>query len=276
MSDLQVTAAFVKKLTKNIRNKYGLEPSHTEVMELVADALGRQLGPLMHALKNDKPEVSVASPQPGFSLQVVDPIPQAINDARPLHKIGSISYEDVARIMDLVSKPGILLIVCEKASEANDYAVAVAKAWSVRVGSFDCKPYVSKHEVRPFSKELGVVLSCLDHLASTNVDPVIEGRFAMIGVAGSPLNIERAIESSDSRPTIATISRASLRLLANFDSSANAYWATAEAQRDQENCLNTLSSTTMTILDVENIGGRFQRSKLRTWENWVKEQEEQA
>jgi predicted AAA+ superfamily ATPase len=51
MEQIVITHGFVKKLAANIRSKYGREARHTEVLELVADALGFKAGPLMHALK---------------------------------------------------------------------------------------------------------------------------------------------------------------------------------------------------------------------------------
>jgi hypothetical protein len=54
MSKLFVTHSFVKKLSSNIRASYGKDVRHTQVIELIADALGRQAGPMMHALKQEK------------------------------------------------------------------------------------------------------------------------------------------------------------------------------------------------------------------------------
>lgn len=52
MSELQITHTFVRKLTKNLRAEFGKDIPHTKVMETIAAALGRDLGPLMHELKN--------------------------------------------------------------------------------------------------------------------------------------------------------------------------------------------------------------------------------
>lgn len=51
MQQIAVTHGFVKKLARNVRAKYGRDVRHTEIIELVADALGFKAGPLMHALK---------------------------------------------------------------------------------------------------------------------------------------------------------------------------------------------------------------------------------
>jgi hypothetical protein len=51
MQNLMVTHSFMRKLTKNIRNAYGKDVPNTKVLDLVADALGVQAGPLMNALK---------------------------------------------------------------------------------------------------------------------------------------------------------------------------------------------------------------------------------
>ncbi len=56
MEQIVITHGFVKKLAKNIRSKYGRDARHTEVLELVADALGYKAGPLMHALKRAEAE----------------------------------------------------------------------------------------------------------------------------------------------------------------------------------------------------------------------------
>jgi hypothetical protein len=53
MEQIAVTAGFVKKLASNIRQRYGRDVRHTEVLELVADAFGHKAGPLMHALKKN-------------------------------------------------------------------------------------------------------------------------------------------------------------------------------------------------------------------------------
>jgi hypothetical protein len=284
MSELQVTDTFVKKLAKNIRNKYGLEPRHTEVLELIADALGWQPGPLMHALKQD----SRGTRSPGsaltastsreflpYSLETVDPLVQSIRGARSMHKLGSISSDDVACLMEIVAKPGLLLIVGEKVSEANEYAMSVAKDWEVRIGHpIEYDPYLSKHEVIPFSEGLGIVRSSLSHLAVIKTHAGNEGRFALIGVAGSPLNIERALESSKIQATVATISRASLCLLAGLGASAQTYWSGKQAKSDQQECLAALTSIPTTILDVEVIGGRFHRAKLQNWDSWLLAQSE--
>jgi hypothetical protein len=57
MHQIAVTHGFVKKLARNIRDRYGREVRHTEVIELVADALGFKAGPLMHMLKSEAADV---------------------------------------------------------------------------------------------------------------------------------------------------------------------------------------------------------------------------
>lgn len=51
MHQIVVTHGFVKKLAHNIRDRYGRNVRHTEVIELIAAALGHKAGPLMHSLK---------------------------------------------------------------------------------------------------------------------------------------------------------------------------------------------------------------------------------
>jgi SpoVK/Ycf46/Vps4 family AAA+-type ATPase len=67
MEQIVITHGFVKKLTANIRSKYGREARHTEVLELVADALGFKAGPLMHALKQQ------AAPAAQWMGEVIPP-----------------------------------------------------------------------------------------------------------------------------------------------------------------------------------------------------------
>jgi hypothetical protein len=64
MQQIAVTHGFVKKLARNVRAKYGRDVRHTEIIELVADALGLKAGPLMHALK--QAQIPDAHPQSAF------------------------------------------------------------------------------------------------------------------------------------------------------------------------------------------------------------------
>lgn len=80
MSELTITHGFVKKLATGIRTAYGKDISHTQSIELVAKALGREAGPLMHQLKGTE---NVAAPVKTFSkttasMHVVDPLLRAI------------------------------------------------------------------------------------------------------------------------------------------------------------------------------------------------------
>ncbi len=61
MEQIAITHGFVKKLAQNIRSKYGRDVRHTEVLELVAGALGFKAGPLMHALKQQGEEEHLRS-----------------------------------------------------------------------------------------------------------------------------------------------------------------------------------------------------------------------
>lgn len=58
MQQIAVTHGFMKKLARNIRDRYGRDVRHTEVIELVANALGYKAGPLMHALKSEAAEIT--------------------------------------------------------------------------------------------------------------------------------------------------------------------------------------------------------------------------
>ena len=51
---IDVTRDFIRNLTKGIRALYGNDPKHTEVLDLVAGALGWKADALMHRLKNDE------------------------------------------------------------------------------------------------------------------------------------------------------------------------------------------------------------------------------
>jgi hypothetical protein len=65
MQQIAVTHGFVKKLARNVRAKYARDVRHTEIIELIADALGFKAGPLMHALKHIQiqPQDPEADPQ---------------------------------------------------------------------------------------------------------------------------------------------------------------------------------------------------------------------
>jgi SpoVK/Ycf46/Vps4 family AAA+-type ATPase len=67
MEQIAITHGFLKKLAKNIRSRYGRDVRHTEILELVADALGYKAGPLMHALKQQ------GSPAAQLMREVVPP-----------------------------------------------------------------------------------------------------------------------------------------------------------------------------------------------------------
>lgn len=99
MTDLSVTHCFVRNLTKSIRDTYGRDVPHTKIMELVAQSLGHQVGPLMHALKraeNDKKSARRAVSMSGASHA---------RDIRPL------SESDLVRIDTLVERKAGLVLV---------------------------------------------------------------------------------------------------------------------------------------------------------------------
>ncbi|MBY3433419.1 hypothetical protein HFN89_04595 [Rhizobium laguerreae] len=63
MTELHLTHAFVRNLTKGIREAYGREKvRHTDVLKTIAKAAGREPGPMMHALKTAPRESSPQTP----------------------------------------------------------------------------------------------------------------------------------------------------------------------------------------------------------------------
>lgn len=282
MPYLQVTNTFVKKLTKNIRNQYGKESSHTEVMALIADALGWQTGPLMHALKAEPSEhgastsplvqSGVANGLLNFNFEDEDPIAQMIRDAVEMHKLRSISYDDVARLMNLVMKPGLLLVVSNQNAEAKRHALSVAKGWAYRIGdNITYRPLVSDDQPLPFSRELGMPTTPFTHVARTADDCGERDRFSLLGVVGSPLNVGLALKTSRQMPTIATMDKAGLRLLAGYGAASHSCWSGHAHARQAR--LASMYSLDVSILDVETVGGRFYRTKLSTWRDWLTEQD---
>jgi hypothetical protein len=104
MEQIVVTHGFVKKLAKNIRSRYGRDVRHTEVLELVADALGFKAGPLMHALKRSK-EAELEDPSATSSkgrLEALPPgmIERKIDDAFDLGWVRAESRAILARFLE--------------------------------------------------------------------------------------------------------------------------------------------------------------------------------
>lgn len=53
---IELTHTVVRKIAKGIRDKYGKEVPHTEVLSIISDAYGYDVGPFMHQLKNSRSE----------------------------------------------------------------------------------------------------------------------------------------------------------------------------------------------------------------------------
>jgi hypothetical protein len=87
MNELQLTHGFVKKLTKNIRDAYGKDIAHTQVLELVADAAGQKAGPMMHALKTQVADESETQEQDDIGSTV------------------TFSYKIAMRVIDAIENP---------------------------------------------------------------------------------------------------------------------------------------------------------------------------
>lgn len=107
MQQIAVTHGFVKKLARNIRDRYGRDVRHTEVIELVADALGHKAGPLMHALKNGAGEPPQSSEE---RLQLADTWSVAAVSK-------DLSAEQRKLVVLLVSKKGEFLLLTAQGYE---------------------------------------------------------------------------------------------------------------------------------------------------------------
>jgi hypothetical protein len=75
MTEMQITQAFVRKLTKGVREHYGAHVKHTDVLRIVAHAADREPGPMMHALKHpplgqSEPPAQASTKFYSFSLVV--------------------------------------------------------------------------------------------------------------------------------------------------------------------------------------------------------------
>ncbi len=104
MEQIVITHGFVKKLATNIRSKYGRDIRHTEVLELVADALGWRAGPLMHMLKQSR-EAELEAPSATGSkgrLEALPPglIERKIDDAFDPGWVPAESREVLARFLE--------------------------------------------------------------------------------------------------------------------------------------------------------------------------------
>ncbi|MCV9964284.1 GspE family protein [Pararhizobium sp. BT-229] len=127
MQNLQITHGFVRKLTKNIRDAYGKEVPHTKTMELVADALGWQAGPLMHALKQaDSPDNATATaPAAWFSRKEVP----------DLDGLGSLSQSAMEGLREIGRhKTGLVLITGVTGSGKSFTANSLLRQWARDTG----------------------------------------------------------------------------------------------------------------------------------------------
>lgn len=52
MQEIRLNHAFVRNLTKGIRDAYGKEVRHSDVLKVIATAAGQKAGPMMHRLKH--------------------------------------------------------------------------------------------------------------------------------------------------------------------------------------------------------------------------------
>jgi hypothetical protein len=129
MQNLQVTHSFVRKLSKNVREAIGKDViPHTKAMELVADALGWQAGPLMNALKKAEPGFDDSSPKAG---PVVPATPKGGRDNPPeLSDFSSISASSVSALREFgKNKTGLVLIVGENGAGKTMMGNALLRQW---------------------------------------------------------------------------------------------------------------------------------------------------
>lgn len=95
MQQIAVTHGFVKKLAKNLRGRYGRDVRHTEVIELVADALGHKAGPLMHALKHAAKDVeNKVGDEPQAELATVGGLPKTSSTRAVCNVLAAIRDKD--------------------------------------------------------------------------------------------------------------------------------------------------------------------------------------
>lgn len=128
MQNLQVTHGFVRKLSKNVREVIGKDViPHTKAMELVADAFGWQVGPLMHALKQAEQGFD-DSPAP---LPVIPPNPKGGRENPPeLSDFSSISASSVNSLREFgKNKTGLVLIVGENGAGKTMMGNALVRQW---------------------------------------------------------------------------------------------------------------------------------------------------
>ncbi|MCZ7862633.1 ATPase, T2SS/T4P/T4SS family [Agrobacterium salinitolerans] len=127
MQNLQVTHGFVRKLTKNIRDAYGTNVPHTKAMELVADALGWKVGPLMHALKQTEVvgDKVHTTPAPWFAAK-------EIPDLKALGSLTQSAIEGLRRIGG--QKTGLVLISGVTGAGKTRTANTLLKQWAQDTG----------------------------------------------------------------------------------------------------------------------------------------------
>lgn len=284
MNELQVTNTFVKKLTKNIRTKYGKEPSHVEVMELVADALGWQAGPLMHALKTAaangslRDANSVPQPEPVFDTMTGHPITQWVEAAHHLFKLRLFQLHDLERITDLIRQPsGLLVVASETKLPAIRIALSVAKDWEARIGAkMVFRAHPKSHMTIPYGPEFGLPAATFNHLAISQKSAprdVERSRFSMVSIAGSPLNMMNALITSGEMPTIATVCAGMLRLIAGATPEAGRFWSKEnEPKSRQEFLISELHNRNTTIISLNDTGDHIRSVKVSSFAEWMKDE----
>lgn len=127
MQNIHVTHGFVRKLTKNIRDAYGREVPHTKAMELVADALGWQAGPLMNALKSADTATDGVAKAPAVTFNPKD-VPE-------LHGLGSLDQAALEGLRKIgAQKTGLVLITGATGSGKTLMANTLLKQWARDTG----------------------------------------------------------------------------------------------------------------------------------------------
>jgi hypothetical protein len=130
MQNLTVTHGFMRKLTKNIRNSYGIDVPHTKVLELVAEALGHQAGPLMNALKKASQEDPiVACEAPTQTRRVGRYNPPALSE------LGVMSDSDLQVMRSIgLQKCGLVLVTGLNGSGKTVFTTSLVKEWVINSG----------------------------------------------------------------------------------------------------------------------------------------------
>ena len=131
MTEMQITQGFVKKLATNIRARYGKEEvRHTEVLELIAEALGRKAGPMMHALKN-----ALTTDETAATAGSLRTLPRVSSPGTVMNLLRAISGSDAEAV-------GLFASLLEPSDAINKFALAHAERLVIHPDAFEARRYL--------------------------------------------------------------------------------------------------------------------------------------